>query len=54
MRDRFLESSLRFLNIIKWVFLASLVGIVVGLATTAFLKALDAATGLRPGTPITT
>lgn len=49
MKAKFLESSLRFLSIIKWVFLASLVGIVVGLATTAFLAALDKATGLTAG-----
>jgi H+/Cl- antiporter ClcA len=49
MRAKLRESSRRFLNIIKWVFLASLVGIVVGFATTAFLAALDKATGLTAG-----
>lgn len=49
MRDKLLEGSYRFLNIIKWVFFASLVGIVVGLATTAFLGLLDKATGLTAG-----
>lgn len=49
MRDRLLESSYRFLGIIKWVFFASLVGIVVGFATTAFLTVLDEATGLAAG-----
>jgi len=49
MKKRLLESSYRFLNIIKWVFLASLVGIVVGLATTAFLGALDRAIDLTEG-----
>lgn len=51
MRARLRESSQRFLNVIKWVFLASVVGIVVGFATTAFLAALDAATGLTAGHP---
>lgn len=49
MRAKLRESSRRFLNIIKWVLLASLVGIVVGFATTAFLATLDKATGLTAG-----
>ncbi len=35
-----MESSVLFLSILKWLFLASCAGVLVGLSTTVFLKAL--------------
>lgn len=40
MRRKVVESSVLFVSIIKWLFLASCAGILVGLSTTVFLKAL--------------
>jgi H+/Cl- antiporter ClcA len=42
MRKRVLEESIMFISIIKWFFLATIVGIIVGFSTTFFLKALEA------------
>lgn len=41
MRKKFIEESVLFFSVIKWLFLASCAGAIVGLSTTAFLKALD-------------
>ncbi|MFI5252837.1 MAG: chloride channel protein [Bacteroidota bacterium] len=41
MRRRITESSVLFLSIIKWVFLATIAGIIVGGATAFFLKLLQ-------------
>ncbi|UCF87294.1 MAG: chloride channel protein, partial [Nitrospiraceae bacterium] len=43
MRKRVLEESVMFISIIKWFFLATAVGIIVGGSTTFFLKALEGA-----------
>ncbi len=40
MKARVVESSVLFASVLKWLFLASCAGILVGLSTTAFLKAL--------------
>ncbi|MHB8843786.1 MAG: chloride channel protein [Nitrospirota bacterium] len=40
MKRKVIESSVLFISIIKWLFLASCAGILVGLSTTVFLKAL--------------
>ncbi len=40
MRTRIAEQSILFVSIVKWVVLATLVGAIVGLATTVFLKLL--------------
>jgi H+/Cl- antiporter ClcA len=40
MRKQVMESSVLFVSITKWVFLAAVVGLVVGASTTAFLKLL--------------
>ena len=40
MRRRVVESSVLFISILKWLFLASCAGVLVGLSTTVFLKAL--------------
>ncbi|GER93025.1 voltage-gated chloride channel [hot springs metagenome] len=42
MRKKVLESSILFVSIVKWLFLAACVGILVGISTAIFLKALDA------------
>jgi H+/Cl- antiporter ClcA len=49
MRKKFLESSVLFISIMKWLFLASCVGVVVGLSTTVFLKALESSIGFASG-----
>jgi H+/Cl- antiporter ClcA len=40
MRGRFTEESVLFASVLKWFALATLTGVVVGLSTTVFLKAL--------------
>lgn len=35
------ESSVLFINIVKWLFLASVASDIVGLSTTVFLKTLE-------------
>jgi H+/Cl- antiporter ClcA len=40
MRRKVVESSVLFVSIVKWLFLATCAGILVGLSTTIFLKAL--------------
>lgn len=42
MRKKVLESSILFISIVKWLLLASVAGILVGVSTTVFLKALEA------------
>ena len=41
MKRKFAEEIILFISIIKWVFLATVVGIIVGLSTTLFLKLLN-------------
>jgi H+/Cl- antiporter ClcA len=43
MRKRALEESVMFISIVKWFFLATIVGVIVGGSTTFFLKTLEAA-----------
>lgn len=40
MRKKVLEGSVLFVSILKWLFLASCIGIIVGISTTMFLKLL--------------
>lgn len=40
MKKTFLEETVLFISIVKWATLSTLVGIIVGLATTVFLKLL--------------
>lgn len=40
MKRRIKEETVLFISILKWVFLASVIGVMVGLSTTIFLKAL--------------
>jgi len=44
MKTRITESTLLFISIVKWVFLATVAGAVVGFATTIFLKLLSIST----------
>ncbi len=46
MRKHITDETILFISIVKWVFLATVIGAVVGLSTTAFLKTLIWATGL--------
>ena len=41
MKRRIKEETILFISVIKWVFLATLAGVVVGLSTTVFLKLLN-------------
>ncbi|PKM99117.1 MAG: voltage-gated chloride channel [Elusimicrobia bacterium HGW-Elusimicrobia-2] len=43
MKKRLAESSILFISITKWVVLSSVIGLVVGLSTSLFLKLLEAA-----------
>ncbi|MGD0884758.1 MAG: chloride channel protein [Thermodesulfovibrionales bacterium] len=49
MRKRVLESSVLFISISKWVFLASVVGIIVGFSTAFFLKLLGLSVDFAKG-----
>ncbi|MEW6108565.1 MAG: chloride channel protein [Nitrospirota bacterium] len=49
MKKKVLEGSVLFISIIKWLFLASCVGVVVGLSTTVFLKTLEFGISLATG-----
>ncbi len=40
MKRKIIESSVLFVSIVKWLFLASCIGIIVGISTTVFLKVL--------------
>ncbi len=44
MKTHITESTLLFISIVKWVFLATVAGAVVGFATTLFLKLLNIST----------
>jgi len=53
MREKVLESSVLFISISKWIFLASVAGIIVGFSTAFFLNLLalsmDFAKGYKKG-----
>ncbi|MEA2081936.1 MAG: chloride channel protein [Elusimicrobiota bacterium] len=49
MRKKLAESSILFISITKWMLLSSVIGLVVGLSTSVFLKLLEGATLLRGG-----
>ncbi len=53
MRRHFTEPTVLFLSIIKWVFLATIAGAIVGGATALFLKLLGWATDLGKESPYT-
>jgi len=41
MKRKIKEETVLFISVVKWVFLASVIGIIVGLSTTVFLKTLN-------------
>lgn len=41
MKKRIEEETVLFVSVVKWVFLASAIGVIVGLSTTVFIKALN-------------
>ena len=41
MKKKVLEESVLFISIFKWLLLATCIGIIVGISTTVFLKALE-------------
>src|SRR3990172_6156596 len=41
MRRRLKEETIIFISVLKWIFLATIVGAVVGLSTTVFVKSLN-------------
>lgn len=49
MKKKVLESSILFVSIVKWLFLASCAGILVGISTTVFLKALESGISFAGG-----
>ncbi len=51
MKQHLVEHGTLFISILKWSVLASIVGVVVGLSTTFFLKALNYGAGLSAGFP---
>lgn len=51
MRKSFNESTVLFLSIIKWVFLATIAGVIVGGSVSLFLMLLNWATGLESQFP---
>jgi H+/Cl- antiporter ClcA len=53
MRKHLTESTVLFLSIIKWVFLATIAGAIVGGATAFFLKILGWTTGIGHQSPYT-
>ncbi|MGD1045304.1 MAG: chloride channel protein [Bacteroidota bacterium] len=53
MRKQLTESTVLFISIIKWVFLATIAGAIVGAATALFLKILGWATGIGLQSPYT-
>jgi H+/Cl- antiporter ClcA len=49
MRKTVVEGSVLFISIIKWLFLASCVGVIVGFSTSVFLKLLEMSTTFTSG-----
>lgn len=53
MKMRITEQTVLFLSIVKWVVLATVIGIIVGLSTTGFLKLLQLSTSTAKLFPYT-
>jgi len=51
VRRRLKEETILFISVIKWVFLATITGMIVGLSTTIFLKILNWSTFVSKGYP---
>ncbi len=41
MQKRLIESSVIFISVVKWVFLATIIGVIVGISTAIFIKLLN-------------
>jgi H+/Cl- antiporter ClcA len=41
MRKKVVEGSVLFISILKWLFLATCIGVIVGISTAVFLKLLN-------------
>ncbi len=53
MKMRISEQTILFVSIIKWLFLSTVIGIIVGLSTTGFLKLLNWSTDIAHKFPYT-
>ncbi len=42
MQKRIIEGTVIFISVLKWVFLSTIIGVVVGISTTIFIKLLNA------------
>ncbi len=51
MQDRIEEQTIIFFSIIKWIVLATTIGVLVGLSTTGFIKLLQASLHVSAGQP---
>jgi H+/Cl- antiporter ClcA len=49
VKKKFIEESVLFISIVKWLFLASCIGAIVGLSTSIFLKFLEMGIALATG-----
>ena len=52
MRKKIVEGTVMFLSVLKWAFLATIIGVVVGVLTTGFLMILDKSIECRGILPI--
>lgn len=41
MKRRLKEETVIFISVVKWLFLASVIGVIVGVSTTIFVKSLN-------------
>jgi len=46
MKKLFAEETVLFISLIKWFFLAAIIGVMVGISTTIFLKSLEWGIGI--------
>lgn len=51
MKRKIIEESVLFVSVLKWLFLASCIGILVGVSTAVFLRTLHKGIGLVSGLP---
>ena len=49
MRKKIVEESVLFISILKWLLLASCIGVLVGFSTSVFLKCLEVSSGFARG-----
>jgi H+/Cl- antiporter ClcA len=51
VKRRVMEQSVLFVSVVKWIFLASCIGVIVGASTSVFLALLNKGTSLVSGVP---